>query len=127
MLHEFNTVARGGRWPWTHGVSPEAKMSGRAHLPAHGVCGERRTMHEEGEKQPSSEAPAVLPVLPTFFRSFRLKLVIFVMLVAAVVATAVGAAGFVVARNNLETEIEQRLEDATLSRARLLAAHIQHL
>jgi signal transduction histidine kinase/DNA-binding response OmpR family regulator/HPt (histidine-containing phosphotransfer) domain-containing protein len=65
-----------------------------------------------------------LPRAPRFVDSVHFRLVLFVGLMLVVMSTAIGASAFMIARNMLEQQIDQRLEDLSENRGKQLLTFI---
>src|SRR5690606_32704091 len=81
--------------------------------------------------QPSLSDPTEpgqrLPVPPSVLDSWRTKILLLVGAAIVIVATAVGASGYFLARDHVRDQIGERLQDMVSSRAALLQAHIGHI
>ena len=79
--------------------------------------GDRRTDAVHGDEQ-------ALPRAPRFFDSVHFRLVLFVGVMLVVMSSAVGAAAFGLARNMLERQTNERLEDLVENRGKQINTFI---
>jgi signal transduction histidine kinase/DNA-binding response OmpR family regulator len=81
---------------------------------------------EKRESGAASSEPAAreLPRAPRFLDSVHFRLVLFVGVMLVVMSTAVGASAFTIARNMLESQVDQRLSDLSDHRGKQLLTFI---
>lgn len=83
-----------------------------------------READEEAPPSDDEKRSALLPETPSPLRSFGFKLVVLVGAAIVVVATAVGLSAYLIARANIEAEIDARLQDVVAGRADLVRTHL---